>query len=296
MTATAEITFGFAVDPANPGQFFACCGLLELADRKWPGVTTGSFEPHGRVFRVRVDRADPGDLRAQLVNALVSCPIGNLMTAEQQSRLDELSKLSKKAIQQANLEDEKKRLESLRRESPVTLGSPFHLTIDWHQDERGRGANFKTWAGQQSIIDIASGMQEALRTVTAGTDLGDAFLSASSRGAGLPFNFDADLGAQGAALDVGFSFDPLPGLSIGVRPALELCAFVGLQRFRPAQIERENRYRYATWAAPLPPSIASAAACGRLDSLTSQTFEFRLLYRTKYLKSFLASKPVRGES
>jgi hypothetical protein len=27
-----------AVDPTNPGQFFACCGLLELADRLWPGA------------------------------------------------------------------------------------------------------------------------------------------------------------------------------------------------------------------------------------------------------------------
>jgi len=25
------------VDVTNPGQFFACCGLLELADRLWPG-------------------------------------------------------------------------------------------------------------------------------------------------------------------------------------------------------------------------------------------------------------------
>ncbi len=23
------------VDVTNPGQFFACCGLLELADRMW---------------------------------------------------------------------------------------------------------------------------------------------------------------------------------------------------------------------------------------------------------------------
>ena len=27
-----------AVDPTNPGQFFACCGLLELADRLWSGM------------------------------------------------------------------------------------------------------------------------------------------------------------------------------------------------------------------------------------------------------------------
>ena len=26
------------VDTSNPGQFFACCGLLELADRLWDGA------------------------------------------------------------------------------------------------------------------------------------------------------------------------------------------------------------------------------------------------------------------
>ena len=26
------------VEATNPGQFFACCGLLELADRLWPGA------------------------------------------------------------------------------------------------------------------------------------------------------------------------------------------------------------------------------------------------------------------
>jgi len=31
------------VAPTNPGQFFACCGLLELADRLWPGAE-GCFE------------------------------------------------------------------------------------------------------------------------------------------------------------------------------------------------------------------------------------------------------------
>ena len=31
------------VDVTNPGQFFACCGLLELADRMWSGAE-GWFE------------------------------------------------------------------------------------------------------------------------------------------------------------------------------------------------------------------------------------------------------------
>ncbi len=31
-------TISIPVDLANPGQFFACCGLFELADRVWPNA------------------------------------------------------------------------------------------------------------------------------------------------------------------------------------------------------------------------------------------------------------------
>ncbi len=34
------------VDCTNPGQFFACCGLFELADRRWPQAELcAHFEP-----------------------------------------------------------------------------------------------------------------------------------------------------------------------------------------------------------------------------------------------------------
>ena len=39
------------VDPTNPGQFFACCGLLELADRLWPGAE-GWFGVGEQVWQV----------------------------------------------------------------------------------------------------------------------------------------------------------------------------------------------------------------------------------------------------
>ena len=38
-----QSTIKVAVDLSNPGQFFACCGLLELAHRLWPGAE-GWFE------------------------------------------------------------------------------------------------------------------------------------------------------------------------------------------------------------------------------------------------------------
>ena len=36
-----DATIRVNVDPINPGQFFACCGLLELADRLWDGAKAG---------------------------------------------------------------------------------------------------------------------------------------------------------------------------------------------------------------------------------------------------------------
>ncbi|MBI4454814.1 MAG: hypothetical protein HY644_02830 [Acidobacteria bacterium] len=51
------------VDLTNPGQFFACCGLLELADRLWPGAQAW-FDRRG--FCLRCD----GNLRT-----LVACLI-----------------------------------------------------------------------------------------------------------------------------------------------------------------------------------------------------------------------------
>src|SRR5207237_7441081 len=38
MSQQPEPAIRVHVDPTNPGQFFACCGLLELADRLWGGA------------------------------------------------------------------------------------------------------------------------------------------------------------------------------------------------------------------------------------------------------------------
>jgi CRISPR-associated protein Csb3 len=99
---------------------------------------------------------------------------------------------------------------------------------------------------------------------------------------------------MGGALDVGFSFDPLKDIAVRIKPLTEFAAFVGLQRFRPRRMGKENRYRYGTWKQPTEPSVAQVAACGLLGTEAAAIWEFRLLYRTKYLKSFLPSQRTGG--
>jgi CRISPR-associated protein Csb3 len=278
------------VDLTNPGQFFACCGLLELASRL-DGEAEGCFE--ARRFQIRCNRSF-GDL----VNVLHKGKVVNTMSSAQNARLSELSLMSKKDREKRGLEDEKKALDALRREEPIILQSPFQLRIDWFRDDDSGGSRFKTWAGQQSVLEIATAMHRGLSHVE---ETMESSLWNSARGGGLPFNFDSDLGSQGSALDVGFSFDPLAASDMTridgtCKPALEILAFIGLQRFRPREIPDRNRFVYVAWQQSLPPSVAAAAGCQAISVGNAPRYEFRLLYRTKYLKSFLPAVPFQGDN
>jgi CRISPR-associated protein Csb3 len=285
------MSFEIRIDPGNPGQYFAACGLMELANHLQPDITA-AFPTKG-VFEVR----GGGDLKSVL-DSLVDCRLTNTMTQIQIDRLEVLSEMSSSARRTENLDDEKKALEKLRREEPIVLTGAQSLRIDWFRDTQSGGSRFKTWAGQQSVLEIASNMKEALTGESWRTS---ECLSYFVTDGGLPFNFDSDLGGQGGAIDVGFSFDPLAASSLtkiamSARPALELLAFIGLQRFRPWEVPRDNRFLYTSWKTFLPIEVAAPTACGAITAAGSPRSEFRLLYRTKYLKSFLPAIPFNGGS
>jgi CRISPR-associated protein Csb3 len=282
------MTIEFNVSRNNPGEFFACCGLFELANQLYPGAEAW-FEESKFV----IDRGNLGEL----LDSISKSEITNTMTPLQNSRFDELSSSRSEVASEKNKnKDELKELARLRRESPIVLGSPFNLTIDWFLDDYAGGSRFKTWAGQQSVFEIAKAMKAPLACDDWRTTDGFKF---SASECGIPFNFDSDLGGQGGPIDVGFSFDPLRASAVtrigtSARPVLELLAFIGLQRFRPTEIQGTGRFRYASWGQSLPISVAAIAATGSLGVFHLSCFEFRLLYRTKYLKSFLPGIQTKG--
>lgn len=280
------------VDLTNPGQFFACCGLLELADRLWPGAE-GWFDGNRFLIASSADCS----LRA-LLDHVKAAALSNTMTAQQNRRLEELSAMKKKQREATpGLEAEKKSLESLRRELPIVLSGTISFRVDWFCDAFAGGSRLKTWAGQQSVLNIARAMHSGMAQAKVESE---SSLWSNIRGIGLPFNFDSELGGQGSGIDIGFVFDALDAseatrISGTCRPALEFLCFVGLQRFRPREIDRENRFTYTAWNTPLLPSAASATVCGAITMGSGSIYEFKLLYRTKYLKSFLPAIPIQGD-
>jgi CRISPR-associated protein Csb3 len=294
MSGLSEPAIRIRVDPANPGQFFACCGLLELADRLWGGVE-GWFEKDEKQFTINAVRsgANKDCTPANLLGEICRTLLTNSMTESQLKRREQLLSMTKKTIESSpSLEAEKKMLDKLWRESPILLNAPLNLCLDWFMDERSGGATFKTWAGQQSVFEIARGMKNCLEPLFSKQSAPHQWLSAGMLSDSLPFNFDSDLGGVGSDCDVGFSFDPLKTVKVQTRPLIEFFAFVGLQRFRPRKINTENRYRYFLWFDPLVPEIAATATCGLLGTSHVKAFDFRLLYRTKYLKSFMPANPI----
>lgn len=215
------------VDITNPGQFFGCCGLFELSERLWPGV-------EGRFGDGRFELSE-GDL-GELAEATVNAPL---------TRLDESDATA----------------------SPLWLGAPFDLRLDWWKDTLAGGAAIKTWAGRMDVYRIASAMlgriSECVESGLFGA--GDVVFGQDGKKVE-PFYFDARRGATARPLDLGFSPDALD-LSTVAFPAVEFLALTGLQRFRPCPQEQRSRlFRYRAWNSALPISIAALAAAGAIDA------------------------------
>jgi hypothetical protein len=248
-----EPTITIRVDPTNPGQFFACCGLLELAERFWQGAA-GYFAAGHFCLLPCGAPADPS------LDALVGA-----VTRARLIQLDPDDEFS----------------------SRIELGS-FGLRLDWWHDGRSGGGRLKVWAGSMRSVRIAAAMKSALGdAATQGAGLLDyaAVVHEPDNQTKKvePYYFDARRGSNALPLDVGFSPDSL-GMTTRAYPAVEFLCLVGLQRFRPMPTDRARVFEYQTWGQPLPCPVAPLAACGVLSYPESRCFRFENAFRTDQRK------------
>lgn len=246
------------VDVTNPGQFFACCGLLELADRLWPGAE-GWFAD-GEFCIVCAGSVE------QLLKAITDTEL------EQIDPNDDMA-------------------------SPMQFADPFNLTLDWWTDELAKGKNLKVWAGSMRCVRIGRAMQQAMVKVRDPKRLFDhaaVVYDPNQRNKKVePYYFDSRRGNNAQSLDIGFAPDSLKMTAMAY-PVVEFLCLVGLQRHRPAQTEHRRVFNYYSWTEPLPVDIASAAVNGTVRTTRSQAYRFENAFRTaqKKHKSFLPATPI----
>ncbi len=261
--STKTPSFSVNVDPTNPGQFFACCGMLELADRLWPGAE-GWFEPEGRKFNIACEK----HTLAEFVQAIASATLGHLNPDDPYS-------------------------------SPIRVGKPFReLDIDWWVFDQTGARDLKVWAGTMESFGIARAMQCAIRDSRFQSvdvlNLGMVVTNPDDPNKKKePFYFDARRSPNAHSLDVGFSANDL-GVTSTAHPAVELLCFIGIQVARPSFTSQKRIYEYALWTIPITANLLLAAATGELQLPDAPKFRFENWFRTgqKKHKAFRSSIPL----
>lgn len=261
-----ESTIRINVDVSNPGQFFACCGLLELADRLWPGAE-GCFEgyPMTGKFCIGVPNSD-GSLKA-LLEAACKCEFDVGNDDDEETNDDE---------------------EKAGPVDPIIIRSPVEMVLDWWSDK-----SIKPWAGSMKDRLILRAMLRAippeatdpLNIQQAVSDTAADMTSASTKGRKKkpkkrePFYFDSRRGSKSHPLDSGWSPDTHK-MEHKCAPAVEALCFLGLQRCRPMPTERFNTSRYTVWREHLPVDVIAPVVSGIVPVPRSVTYEFTNFFRT----------------
>lgn len=292
MTASAP-SFTVRVDVTNPGQYFACCGLLEVAHRLWPGAE-GWF-PDQDKFALHT--ASGGPRPSTLLQKLTGVTLSGLSDEERIEREELEAERRELKKQRRALSEEKearrKQLGEQARGGALRLSSPkddgtslsLSLLLDWWQTEDETTP--KTWAGRQEIHRVARAAQEAIPAITDWTApfehgcvlrLSDEYVKkpADREKSVEPFFFDARRFAH--ALDAGFSLDAIGAQSVA-HPAVELLALIGLQRFRPRPASVKWHFEYWTWRQPLCAAVGSAATSGAAAAPGRRLYRFPLRFR-----------------
>lgn len=248
------------VDVTNPGQFFACCGLLELADRLWPSAE-GWFE--SGEFRIAQVKGTQSDVLKELTGAEL----------KQFDPSDDFS-------------------------SPIEIGAPFNLRLDWWTDEKSGGRQLKVWAGSMRSVRIARAMRGKLSEAKLQTevlfDQGMIVYDPLEPDKKVePYYFDARRGGNAQALDIGFMPDALK-MTTAAYPAVEFLCLVGLQRARPVRTDTPRVFDYFTWSVPLPVCLIPVAVSGLLPHVGHRGYRFENSFRTdqKKHKAFLPATPL----
>jgi len=259
-----EPSISVDVDAANPGQFFACCALLALADRLWPGAE-GWFIRGEQQFLI----AAGGSLEGLI------------------------SRMSQASMEASTPED--------TTSSPVLIGDPFHLSIDWWETDLTGARDLKVWAGTMESYGIARALQQSMRIPAFWTSalFDEGMVVANSEDSTKkkePFCFDCRRADNAHSRDVGFSPNDLSLTSIA-HPAVELLCLIGLQFARPVATTRTRVYEYWTWPAPVPANVILAASTGSLQLPGARGFRFENWFRTgqRKHKAFKRALPISQE-
>jgi CRISPR-associated protein Csx14 len=243
------------VDIRNPGQFFACCGLLEISSRIWPD-SEGWFGIAGRRATYCIaTRSGHHDPLGEIVRRI--CEPNTTIETDAEYYNPGLRPL---------------------------LVKPFDLRLDWWIEDGVNKSPLKLWAGQQTPRRIMTDMQAEFQQINAGRNMFSQQRAMSGR-------WGIDAASSWTARGLGYSPDE-QNMPWATYPATEIFAAIGLQRCRPLRIEemKGRWFSYHIWTCPLEISVVSAAAIMGKGQIADK-YLFHARMRNKQYGSFDWGRP-----
>lgn len=242
------------MDPFNPGQYYACCGLLEIASRELHAQ--GRFD------------MDSGSIRRRQF----------LLQTDEDFDLQQALAV----IRDAKFEAFDDEVETAIR--PIRLHLPWgELVLDWWLDWFWQDpVNLKCWAGQVTTRKL---MEELLPALPAEVEPERLLVE----GKMMKSKFGIDPRAAWNAIDLGFSPNE-HGKDAATFPAVEILGAIGLQGFRPLERTRDKvpMYLWTSWLGAIP---ARRAAIRPWPGLSHELMLFRIAKRGQSYKYFTFAEP-----
>jgi CRISPR-associated protein Csx14 len=237
------------IDPCNPGQFYACCGLLELFEIA--GIETLSH------FDLDWHRPRVAEF---VLESPTKIGIRDLAHAVKQAKYRALPSPVSGDVGDATAAI-----------STSIFGRDY--TLDWWLDEyREKTSPLKMWAGNQTSIDIVQVLTDLIPL-----ELPDAVLNATGMTT-TRFSVDPRPSWLGLALHLGYSTNERlkatdkRALSY---PVVEMFAAFGLQACRPLRLGRRD-YQYGMWLDDLAYPVSALVATEAWKGLKYTSFDFSI--------------------
>ncbi|HBY64494.1 MAG TPA: hypothetical protein DEH78_32135 [Solibacterales bacterium] len=250
------------LDPLNPAQFLACCGLFEAVNWDAPEA----------LLRFEADPATPRRAAAVITGSGLPDLRGVLQAARDAA---------------ADFSEYEETVEKSVRPARLRMGTR-ELVLDWWLDEfYERTTNLKCWAGQVTTQKLFDELPPQISVETPPEELFSASTLTKSK-------FGMDPRSAWNALDFGFSPNE-QGKDSKTYPIVEVLGAIGLQGFRLDARRREG-IRYFLWSEPMPLLVARTAAVAAWDGLPRCRYEFDIAKRGQSYKYFTLARFAERKS
>ena len=268
------------VDLLNPGQVFACLGLLEAAEALSRNAA-GNF-----------DWTNGGAATFMLSVASSSSPIKAVLTFIRDASVSAVSPRTDiqerdggttsfaHGIHPCKIADEKGKLRSALLPIRLSAHERDLLVDSWTDFDSGRDL-LQLWTatnGNSAFVRFSK-LHLAYKAALSASDNPE--IDPFNLSAPVAANFRLELRRNWTAINLGFSPDKINKKSgcvpieLITHPAVELLAAIGLNNARPRKVTK-LAWMYSAWNVPLPASLARAAISGGLMSEVCRSFRMIL--------------------